>query len=82
MDYRPRLADAETERIRRWHEAAYSAAKAEAGERGQTFEHLGLTLVVPPSVQPITGMSHLLGTAVLDEVRPGERVLDMGTGSG
>jgi release factor glutamine methyltransferase len=27
-------------------------------------------------------MSDLLGRAVIDEVRPGERVLDMGTGSG
>jgi release factor glutamine methyltransferase len=39
-------------------------------------------LVVPPEVPPITGMSHLLGEAVLAEVRQGDRVLDMGTGSG
>lgn len=31
---------------------------------------------------PITPMSHLLGEAVLAQVRPGDRVLDMGTGSG
>jgi release factor glutamine methyltransferase len=69
------------ERIRQWHERAYETAKADAGA-GQTFSYLGRTLVVPPEVQPITGMSHLLGEAVLAEVREDDRVLDMGTGSG
>src|SRR5690606_41677983 len=31
---------------------------------------------------PLTPVSELLGGAVLDEVRVGDRVLDMGTGSG
>jgi len=71
------------ERIRRWHENAYRLAKAEAdSSEGQTFDYLGLTLYVPPQVQPIFGMSHLLGEAVLKEVRESDRVLDMGTGSG
>ncbi len=70
------------ERIRRWHEEGLRAARAEAGIDGQTFDYLGLTLYVPPQVQPIYAMSHLLGEAVLDEVRPGDRVLDMGTGCG
>ncbi|MGH7722919.1 MAG: ABC transporter permease, partial [Candidatus Dormibacteria bacterium] len=52
------------------------------GASAQTFDYLGRTIVVPPEVQPITGMSHLLGEAVLAEVRAGDRVLDMGTGSG
>jgi release factor glutamine methyltransferase len=39
-------------------------------------------LVVAPQVQPIFPASHLLGEAVLAEVRPDDRVLDMGTGSG
>lgn len=69
------------EQIRMWHEAAYEAAKQE-GASGQTFDYLGRTIVVPPEVQPIAGISHLLGEAVLAEVRAGDRVLDMGTGSG
>ena len=70
------------ERIRRWHEQGLRVARAEAGINGQTFDYLGLTLYVPPQVQPIYGMSHLLGEAVLEEVRESDRVLDMGTGSG
>jgi release factor glutamine methyltransferase len=68
-------------RIRGWHERAYEAAKAE-GACDQTFAYLGRPLVVPPQVQPITGMSHLLGEAVLADVRADDRVLDMGTGCG
>ena len=79
--YAPMVSPEYAERIRRWHESAYQATRAEAGS-GQTFSYLGLTLVVPPEVQPIMGMSHLLGEAVLAEVRESDRVLDMGTGSG
>lgn len=79
--YQPSMATDEVERIRRWHEGAYAAGKAE-GAVDQTFEYLGATLVVPPGVQPITGASHLLGNAVVAEVRAEDRVLDMGTGSG
>jgi release factor glutamine methyltransferase len=79
--YRPTVTEAYAEQIRRWHENAYRSAKAEAGS-GQTFDYLGLTLEVPPQVMPITPMSDLLGAAVLAEVQPGDRVLDMGTGSG
>jgi release factor glutamine methyltransferase len=76
------VSDEHAERIRRWHDNAYEAAKAAAGRAGQTFTYLGRTLVVPPEVQPITGMSHLLGEAVLAEAHEGDRILDMGTGSG
>jgi release factor glutamine methyltransferase len=79
MTHEPLLPPEDVERIRRWHERAYAAVRAEGGG---TFDHLGLTLHVPPDVQPITGMSHLLGEAVLAEVRDGDRVLDMGTGCG
>lgn len=80
--YTPNLPSEHVERIRRWHEEGLRAAQAEAGVDGQTFDYLGLTLHVPPHVQPIYGMSYLLGEAVLAEVRRGERVLDMGTGCG
>jgi release factor glutamine methyltransferase len=79
--HRPRVSAEYAEQIRRWHERAYHAA-VEEGRGGQVFEYLGRTIKVPADVQPITGMSHLLGQAVLDEVRAGDRVLDMGTGSG
>ncbi|GAA4683698.1 methyltransferase [Phytohabitans rumicis] len=79
--YRPTVSDEYAQRIRQWHENAYAQARAEAGD-GQTFDYLGLTLVVPPDVHPINAMSHLLGEAVLAEVRAGDRVLDMGTGCG
>lgn len=79
--YVPTVSAEDAERIRQWHENAYRAAHAEAGS-GRTFNYLGITLVVPPEVQPIMGLSHLLGQAVLEEVRENDRVLDMGTGSG
>jgi release factor glutamine methyltransferase len=77
----PMMSAEYAERVRQWHESAYRQAQAEAGS-GQTFDYLDRVLVVPPQVQPITGVSHLLGEAVLAEVRPTDRVLDMGTGSG
>jgi release factor glutamine methyltransferase len=80
-EHRPMVSAAYVERIRQWHENAYQAGKSEL-RAGQTFEYLGRTIVVPPDVMPITGTSHLLGEAVLAEVRPSDRVLDMGTGSG
>jgi release factor glutamine methyltransferase len=75
------MSAADAERIRRWHERSYELA-VEEGRHGLSFGYLGRTIHVPPGVQPITGMAHLLGLAVLDEVRPDDRVLDMGTGSG
>ena len=79
--YRPTVSDEYAEQIRRWHEDTYQSAKARAGS-GQTFKYLGLELEVPSEVMPITPLSDLLGTAVLAEVKAGDRVLDMGTGSG
>src|ERR671917_1153220 len=70
------------ERLRRWHEEGLRAARAKAGIDGQTFDYMGLTLYVPPQVQPIYPVSRLLGEAVLKEVCESDRVLDMGTGSG
>lgn len=80
-NYTPTLSAEDVERIGRWHEKAYRTAKAE-GAAEQSFSCLGRTIVVPPNVQPITLVSHLLGEAVLAEAREADRVLDMGTGSG
>lgn len=80
--YTSDLPPEHVERIRRWHEEGLRAARAEAGSDGRTFDYLGPTLYVPPQVQPIHAVSHLLGEAVLAEVCPGDRVLDMGTGCG
>ncbi|HVB53225.1 MAG TPA: methyltransferase [Candidatus Acidoferrales bacterium] len=41
-----------------------------------------MTLLVPPEVMPISGVSYVLGEAVLAEVRTSDRVLDMGAGCG
>ena len=81
-DYQPTVSAEEAARMRAWHDSAYAAMREEAGEDGQSFEYLGLSLFVPPQVQPIAGYSDLLGRVVLEEARPGDRVLDMGTGSG
>jgi release factor glutamine methyltransferase len=75
------LSEEEVGRIRFWHERAYIEARAEATS-AQAFEYLGLSLVVPPEVMPIAGVSHLLGNAVLAEATSRDKVLDMGTGSG
>ena len=77
--YPSTLTRDEIERLRRWHEKAYTEGAA-AGP--QSVEFLGRRLEVPPGVQPINPMSDLLGGAVLAEVKPTDRVLDMGTGSG
>jgi release factor glutamine methyltransferase len=53
---------------------------SETGEQRPSY--LGLDLVVPAGVFAPTPVSDLLGRAVIDEARPGERVLDMGPGSG
>lgn len=78
-DFRSTLSAEYTERIRQWHERAYT----EMRER-ETAEvsYLRLELVVPPQVFAPTPMSDLFGRVVLKEIREGDRVLDMGTGSG
>jgi len=79
--YTPTISEEYVEQLRRWHETAYSEGKT-AGAAERSFEYLGLTIVVPPDVMPITPVSHLLGESVQATARPGDRVLDMGTGSG
>ncbi|MFI0482963.1 methyltransferase [Actinomadura sp. 9N215] len=79
--YQPTLPAEQAERIRRWHDVAYRRGKAR-GRTTRRFGYLDTVLEVPPDVHPVTDVSHLLGEAVLAEVRAGDAVLDMGTGSG
>ncbi len=81
MTYQPTVSAEEAARMQAWHDEHYAHLKKVADE-GQVFEYLGLSLVVPPHVQVIESTSDVLGQVVLDEVQAGERVLDMGTGSG
>jgi release factor glutamine methyltransferase len=76
--YESTLSPEQIERIRLWHEDAYRAASSST----VMYEMFGHRFAVPPQVQPINPMSDLLGGAVLAEVQPGDRVLDMGTGCG
>jgi release factor glutamine methyltransferase len=78
-EYRPNFEPDQLDVIREWHENAYRSLAA-LGDR--TVEYLGLTLSVPAGVFGPTPTSDLLGRAVLAEVRPDDRVLDMGTGTG
>lgn len=81
MTYQPTVSPEEAARMQAWHDEHYDYLK-KVSEGGELFEYLGIDLVVPPHVQVIESTSDLLGRVVLEEVRPGERVLDMGTGSG
>jgi len=81
MTYEPTVSAEEAARMQAWHDEHYAYLQG-VSEEGEVFDYLGLTLVVPPYVQVIESTSDLLGRVVLDEVRAGERVLDMGTGSG
>jgi release factor glutamine methyltransferase len=80
VPHRPMMSAERARRIRAWQDDVFHDERARTEET--TVEYLGLTLRIPPEVQPITGMSDLLGRAVLAEVRETDRVLDMGTGSG
>ena len=75
----PRMSPEATQRIRQWHEGAYEELRQ---RETSEIQYLGRTFIVPPQVFPPTPMSDLLGNALLDEVRPSDRVLDMGTGCG
>lgn len=79
--HRPVISSEVAERIREWHEAAARATRRDDASE-QTFAYLGKKLTVPPGVHRITGVSHLLGEAVIAEVGAADRVLDVGTGSG
>lgn len=66
-------------RLRRWHDDV-STALHSLGDR--QVDYLNLAVGVPAGVFPPAPVSQLLGRSVIDEVRDGDRVLDMGTGCG
>ena len=65
------------ELLRRWHRDALAGM---ARSEPITVEQVGLTFTVPPGVYAPNPLG--LAELVVEEARPGERVLDMGTGSG
>lgn len=73
------MSDERVRAIHAWHDAQFHSAERNAAVHTTFFDR---ELVVPPDVHPPTGVSHMLATAVLAEVRESDRVLDMGTGSG
>lgn len=77
-EYVPLLSTDEIEALRVWHEAAYEELTAVGPTEVQAY---GLVLGAPPGVFPPSSRSDY-SDAVLAEVRPDDRVLDMGTGSG
>ena len=76
--YVPRLSADEVDALRVWHEAAYEEMAAVGPTQVEAY---GLLLDAPSGVFPPSPRSDY-SDAVLAEVRPDDRVLDMGTGSG
>ena len=72
------LTEEEIALLRAWHEDAYREIKAMLPAH---VTHLGVDLDVPEDVFPPAPLT-AFGEALLREVRPTDRVLDMGTGSG
>ena len=77
--YKPMMSNERVGRVRDWHERAYREARSRKPEK---TAFLGRAFTIPSEVHSINPMSDLLGNAVLEEVKAGDRVLDMGTGCG
>jgi release factor glutamine methyltransferase len=78
-ELRPSLAPDQEEWIRACHEEDCARLRRRTD---LAVTCLGRQLVVPGEVFPPAPLGELLSRAVLEEVRAGDRVLDMGTGSG
>lgn len=75
--YPTTLSEERRDQIRRWHESALERGRRSAEV---TLRFLDRTFVVAPEVIPPNPLG--LGESTLAEVRDGDRVLDLGTGSG
>ena len=75
--YRPMMTPERAQRLREWHDQALEGGRRDAPI---TVTELDRTFVVPPDVYAPNPLG--LAAIVLDEVRHGDRVLDLGTGSG
>jgi release factor glutamine methyltransferase len=76
--YQPMMSQERARRLRRWHRQQHR--EMQAGLPRRMF-YLGLELRIPEDVFPPSG-GGAFHRLVRDEVRPSDRVLDMGTGSG
>jgi release factor glutamine methyltransferase len=77
-EYRPMMSAERARRLRRWHLDADRRMREELPRR---MLYLGLDLRIPEEVFPPGGYGEL-HPLVRAEVKPSDRVLDMGTGSG
>lgn len=77
--YEPRVSAERAAELLRWHEDVLDTLSARTDE---DVEYLGLQIHVPAGVFPPTPVSDVLGRVVIEQARPGMRVLDVGSGSG
>lgn len=77
--YEPMVSAERAEELLRWHEDVLDILSSRTDE---DVEYLGLQLHVPAGVFPPTPVSDVLGRVVVERVRPGQRVLDVGCGAG
>lgn len=77
--YRPLIPEEQVETVLELRKILSGGAPEEGA---QTVPFLGLKLTVPSTVMTPCPVSPILGGAIFAEVQEGDRVLDMGTGSG
>jgi release factor glutamine methyltransferase len=77
--YRPLIPEDQVETVLELRKILSGGAPEEGA---QTVPFLGLKLTVPSTVMTPCPVSPILGGAIFAEVQEGDRVLDMGTGSG
>ncbi len=79
IEHKPRMNPDRAGKLKEWQDNVYSEFK---NQTTVTVNFLGRTFVIPPNVHTINPMSDLIGSSILTHTKPGDRVLDMGTGCG